>query len=248
MKVHLRLVRVGAHVLRVVTLRASCTARFSTNLFHNTWHVLTDHPGAFVLARLMWGLAFQRKPGTIVVIDGAHLVPTPFESDRADPIVLVNTDITRVDARVLRALRASRPNAGTTIRFHTFGLARPDDTPSWSRRADPDDSVERAGGFICYAGPPHALRSNARMVYAMRATASMGYHFLGTSRRFNHAPGEVQVFADFHDMVSAARVARRTLAKGGPLRTASERESIYRETEKRTLALRDRRLNAPNSR
>lgn len=140
MKAHLRLVRVGARVLRVVSLRPSCAARFSTNLFHHTWHVLSDRAGAFVLARLLWGLSFQRARRTIVVIAGEHLVTTPFE---ADP-----------------------------------------------------------------------------------------------SRRWVHADGEVQVFSDFRDRVSAARVARRIVLGDASLRTMTEREAIYRETDARTAALR----------
>ena len=81
LKMHLREVRVGSYTYRVVSLRASTTTRFSTNYFHQTWHLLTDGEGAALLARLFWGLAFQRMPGTLLLIEAEHLVPTPFEAD-----------------------------------------------------------------------------------------------------------------------------------------------------------------------
>ena len=236
MKVHLRLVRVGARVLRVVSLRPSCAARFSTNLFHHTWHILSDRAGAFVLARLFWGLAFQRARRTIVVIAAEHLVTTPFDADAPDPIVVVNTDLGRVDAQDLRAVRKRlREPSDKTVRFHTFGLPHAD---SWEREPnDGRERVERVGGFVCYAASAAALRSSARTVHGMRSSASMGYHYLAPSGRCAHADGEVQVFSDFRDRVSAARVARRVVLGDASLRTMTEREAIYSETASRTAAL-----------
>lgn len=56
-------------------------------------------PGAFgqLFGRLLWGLAFQRKPGTLVLIDREHLVPTPFEADQPDPIALIPDELTTLD-------------------------------------------------------------------------------------------------------------------------------------------------------
>ena len=47
-----------------MTLRPVAQARFSTNYFHETWHLLSDGHGAQVLARLLWGLSYQARPGT----------------------------------------------------------------------------------------------------------------------------------------------------------------------------------------
>ena len=123
LKVHLRLVSVGAITYRVVTLRPATRVAFSSNYFHDTWHVLTGCSGALVLGRLLWGLGFQRQPGTVVLIDAPHLVATPFESDPADPILLIPEGLTAVDAASLRELRRRLPAVPTaTIRWHTFGL------------------------------------------------------------------------------------------------------------------------------
>ncbi|MEU6751036.1 hypothetical protein ABZ914_32875, partial [Spirillospora sp. NPDC046719] len=89
MKLHRRTLRLGGREHTVIGLRPATKAGFSTNLFHETWHVLSDQHGARVLARLLWGLAYQSRPGTLLVIDRPFLTPTPFDADPADPIVLV---------------------------------------------------------------------------------------------------------------------------------------------------------------
>ena len=45
--------------------------------------ILSDQRGAQLLARLLWGLSYQRRPGTLILVHGKHLLPTPFEADRA---------------------------------------------------------------------------------------------------------------------------------------------------------------------
>jgi len=232
----------GPRVLRVVALRPSCSARFSTNLFHHTWHVLSDGAGALVLARLLWGLAFQRQRRTIVLLDGGHLVPTPFDADPADPIALVNTDLGHVDADDLRAARASlRASSHKTARFHTFGLELP--APERSEPNDGRERVERVGGCVRYAGSPAALRATARAVLAMRDCTTMEYCYLRPSKRCAHADGEVQVFGDFLDRVSAARVARRVVLGDGRSLTPGERVRVHAETYARVQALRAARVS-----
>ena len=124
MKLHLRALSVGGVNFRVVTPRPHTEVAFSTNYFHDTWHILSDGHGAQLLARLMWGLSFQKKPGTVVLIDREHIKPTPFDADDSDPILLMLSD-TNNSQRVLRALRQRLAHLGSsqrTIRWHTFGL------------------------------------------------------------------------------------------------------------------------------
>src|SRR4051812_12247645 len=104
LKLHLRCVTVHGRTLRVITLRASETARFSTNRYHDTWHVLTDPYGARFLGRLLWGLSYQREPGTLVLLHGEHLVTTPFEGDAPDPVLWIPSWMTRCDKDLLHAL------------------------------------------------------------------------------------------------------------------------------------------------
>src|SRR5215467_6778077 len=94
LKLHRRLMRLDGRDYTVITLRPGTDARFSTNYFHDTWHVLSDWHGARLLGRLLWGLAYQRVPGTLVLIDRPFLDPNPFDAEPADPIVLVPARLT----------------------------------------------------------------------------------------------------------------------------------------------------------
>src|SRR5262245_33708097 len=106
MKVHLRVMPLAGRTFRVVTLRPSAGVRSSTNYYHHTWHVVSDTAGAGVLARLMWGLAYQKQPGTLVLIAEPHLVATPFDGARSDPVVLVPAGLTSPCEDALRQLKA----------------------------------------------------------------------------------------------------------------------------------------------
>ncbi len=241
LKVHLRVVAVGGSTYRVVSLRSATGARFSTNYFHDTWHIVTGGAGAAVLGRLLWGLAFQRQPGTLVLIDAPHLVTTPFEGDRPDPIVIVPAGLTRFDADHLRAVRR-RLQAGaasTTIRWHTFGLPagldaladRPGHRQAELRAGRAREQMHRRAGMICLTAPPAILRDHGAGIYAMRRATSECYHPLAEGpwwRRW--APqGEVQVFPRFDDDVAAAAVARRELLgdDARPLTDAVERAAVW---------------------
>src|SRR5689334_8165802 len=81
LKLHRRVVRLGGHDHTLLTLRPVAQVRFSTNFFHGTWHILSDGHGAQVLARLLWGLSYQARPGTIVLLDEANLDPNPFDAE-----------------------------------------------------------------------------------------------------------------------------------------------------------------------
>ncbi len=249
LKLHLRVVPAGRTTLRVVTLRPATRARFSSNHFHETWHVLTDRAGAFVLARLLWGLSFQRVAGTVVLIDGAHLVPTPFEADPAPPVLLVPPWLTHVDDATLRALRPQlrKPWPSKTIRFHTFGLPGDDaaDERHWKdpsrRRDEAREHVELRAGFICWSAPALSFRETARRVYPMRHCRRMDYHYVAYAGL--RPEGEVQVFRDFDGMRTAAGVARRSVL-GDPKRAIAdltERDAVYREADRAFERLQRRR-------
>jgi hypothetical protein len=258
-KLHLRVVEVNRKILRVVSPRPQLGARFSTNYFHDTWHILAGPDGAAVLGRLLWGLAFQRLPGTLILIDGAHLVSTPFEGDAADPIALVPTDITHVDADDLRALRQRlrrSPPAPTTIRWHTAGmaeaLAAPHAPGGWRRRwRDPiwqREHMTQRAGCVCYAAPGPVLRARALGIHQMGGD---GYFPLAEQRRGQwRYDGEVQVIDDFAGEVAAARQARRQLAPDarGLLAGTAAAWEIANEAHRRARRRQDTRRGGPASR
>ena len=238
LKLHLRFVALGRRVLRVVGLRSSDAVRFSTNHFHNTWHILSGCDGAAVLARLLWGLSYQRERDTFVVIVRAHVVTTPFDGDEADMILLARQG-DRVDADVVRAIKLRlrrKPASDVTIRFQTFGL----DAADLAERGKHED-VRRLGGFVCYSAPADVMRARAISVRALARAVDTDHCFLGECRRYAHASGEVQIFRHFDDMVSSARVARRAAIGPGEIRTESERETIQRDAERRKKMLWDAR-------
>jgi hypothetical protein len=244
LKVHLRVHEIHGTMLRVVTLRPQTPAQFSTNYFHDTWHILAGNDGAAVLGRLLWGLAFQRHAGTLLLIDEPHLVPTPFEADPPDPIVIVPDGLTSVDDDALRALRLRlrrAPGSPTTIRWHTFGmpaaLERNHGEQRWRgdllRSQRSRERMSRRAGFVCFTAPPDILRDHALGIYGMRAWDTWGaYHPLaehGAHGSWGY-DGEFQLVPGFADAVSAARVARREVLgrDAGPLTNDDDRRAIYR--------------------
>ncbi|MBX3160452.1 MAG: hypothetical protein KF773_31090 [Deltaproteobacteria bacterium] len=225
LKVHLRTFDIHGRTLRVVTLRPQYQVRFSTNYFHDTWHIISGPLGAHTMGRLMWGLAFQRHAGTMVLVDEPHLVSTPFDGDAADPILIVPDGLTSVSDDDLRALRLRLrrcPPSPTTIRWHTFGLPvalASRDPRSYAqvrrdhRAALCREQMSRRAGFVVYTAPPVLLRENGADISRMGGD---NYHMLAESRapgRWHH-DGEFQVIDDFDDRVSAARVVRRELLGG----------------------------------
>jgi hypothetical protein len=263
MKVHLRLFGAGPRVYRLVTLRAGTEAAFSTNYFHNTWHILSDLSGARLLARLLWGLAYQTQRGTMVLIHGEHLRPTPFEGDRSDPFLLVPAHFTRLDRDALRTLKKNLNRLGPgakTIRWHTFGLdtALESGRREWASLAGTEqlwrlgqrgpwrqERMVRCGGFICYLAPPAILRWQALQIHNMwvkdgNYATEMDCHFLAeaSSKESYYGDGEVQIFADYRQRVAAAAQARREILPGANVAGVSEtlQETIsWRRDETRRL-------------
>ena len=242
MKVHLRLVNVRGYTYRVITLRPGTEAAFSTNYFHDTWHIVSDAHGARFLARLMWGLSYQRHPGTIILLHGEHIQPTPFGAEKSDPIALLPPALTRHDAKTLRLLHKQLKHLGPsqgTVRWQTFGLDQ--ELEEWREDQNRDWSVERSdelwswqekqqlwkaeqmfrrGGFVCYAAPPEIMRRQAIIVSLMQ-TDQFGtdYHYLADNNRGHWADGEVQIFRDYHARRAAAAQARQEVLQQDNLPT-----------------------------
>ncbi|MFB4302824.1 hypothetical protein [Actinomadura sp. NTSP31] len=218
MKLHRRTVRLGGRDHTVIGLRPATRARFSTNLFHETWHVLSDQHGARVLARLLWGLAYQSRPGTLLVIDRPFLAPTPFDADPADPIVLVpswHTPFTAATARELARRLPLRRAPDGTVRWRTHGLdGALADPRAWFRDRPPTDRpergrVKRTHGLVALlpARPAEAREWAVQAGWLDAANPhGMDHDYLDGQCRW--ASGEIQIFRDFHRRVSVARRAR----------------------------------------
>lgn len=234
-KLHRRVVRANGRDYTVISPRPGTDVRFATNFYHGTWHILSDARGARLLGRLLWGLAYTRVPGTVVLIDGPFLSTEPFEGTRADPILLVSAHLTPLTDRSAADLRRALPRARAegTVRWHTHGLdaevaaARRVRLPGEARRRyDPPvgpERVGRLGGFVSVAASPGHLRDYATSVYQLAdyLTFESEHVYLGWGQ-CHRADGEVQIFRGYRARVSSARVARREVLAGGATERVDE--------------------------
>ena len=234
LKLHRHRVRLRGRDYTVITLRPGTDARFSTNLFHETWHILSDWRGARLLGRLLWGLAYQRVPSTLVLIDRPFLDTNPFDAEPPDPIALVPAPLTSLTNKAARELREQLPLSGPnegTVRWQTHGL----DVAVAARRADRDrtagdwrppwipprgftERVERVGGLVTLTAIPTMLRDYAAYIYTLGDwnLSGMAYAEVDWPR------GEVQIFRDYRRRVLAAHIARREILAERPDRPARD--------------------------
>lgn len=239
LKLHRHAVRVHGAALTVITPRPGATARFSTNRFHDTWHVLSDQRGAALLARLLWGLAYQARPGTVVLIDRPFLTPTPFDADPAERILLVPGWCTPFGGRANRGLKQALPlrRSAGTVRWRTHGLdaALVSGDSAGRPYYVPEKGKVRggAGTVVLTPASPQEARDWAVRVARLDTADGFGsdYVYLGPWR--GRQDGEVQVFRRFRPMVSVAGVARaRVLARpGAPADPGALRAAVWREVE-----------------
>jgi len=226
LKLHRYRVRLRGRDYTVVTLRPGTDARFSTNYFHGTWHILSDWHGARLLGRLLWGLAYQRVPSTLVLVDRPFLDTNPFDAEASDPIAFVPAPLTSLSHKAARALRERLPlRAGHegTVQWRTYGL----DTavaarrrrgrwsparPAWTPPRGFEERMDRVGGLVTLTATPELL-----MIYAAYIYTLGDYHQNGIAHADVDWPhGEVQVFRDYRRRVAAARIARREILAERP--------------------------------
>jgi hypothetical protein len=222
MKLHRTVAYLDGREYTLITLRPATTERFAVNLFHDAWHVLSGQAGATLFARLLWGLSYQRRENTLVVVDRRFLAPTPFEAEESVPIVLVPTDCTPFGGAASRELRRLLPRLKSpdgTVRWHTHGLdAALADADAWWRehRRPPWDEyayhhhrrrVDHVlhDGLIVLPGSARELRQDAMSIAALAVSPA-------TPMDYTYLPRyEFQIFHDFRRRVSAARTARREI-------------------------------------
>jgi hypothetical protein len=238
MKLHRHLVRLDGRQYTVITPRPGTGVRFSTNRYHETWHVLSGLRGARLLAHLLWGLAYQRVPETLVVIGAPLLDPDPFDAGPSDPIAVVPATLTTLGPQAARQLRQRLPlgRPAGTVRWHTPGLApavaasrndrdQPPRQRPWYPQPGARHRIGRTGGMLTLTATAPELRSWAVAVAQLGGWLhdGMDYADLGGT------DGEVQVFTDYRRRVSAARAARRDILAGlgGALPPADRQPLIW---------------------
>ncbi|WP_433436315.1 hypothetical protein [Nonomuraea sp. CA-141351] len=69
----------------MITLRPGTRARFSTNFYHGTWHILSDPHGALLLSRLLWACPFNGNLTRLwsLIVDSS--TPTHSTPNKATP-------------------------------------------------------------------------------------------------------------------------------------------------------------------
>ncbi|MFW5420568.1 hypothetical protein J0910_28540 [Nocardiopsis sp. CNT-189] len=231
MKLHRHRIRLDGRDYTAVTPRPGTDVRFATDRMHGMWHLVTDPRGAVFLARLLWGLSYQRRPGTLVFLGPGFLLPAPFGAEPSDPVVLAPVPATALTAAAARGLRRRDPSGpgDGTVRWHTPGLEpyavrRRErsgfDGPQEDRlyRRPLDFGVRRTGGVLVFAASPEIMR-----MWAANALSCSGEHrvlsyayLTGWGWPLNRGPepGELLVLPDFRRRARRAALAREELLAG----------------------------------
>lgn len=227
LKVHRYAVTLDGTPVTMLRLRPGETELFATNYFHRVWHILSDESGVRLLGRLCWALSYQRRPGTLFVLDRPELVANPFDADPSNTIVLRNPNLGPFNAAMARSLsrllrRPASPDG--TVGLQTPGLdialadpaafRQEDDQAGWlypeqTRRV----AIERVNALLVFSAPAPVWRS-----WAVGLT-KLGDPSWPTSDcfEFDYYPsysGEVQLISDFPEKVARAQVARDRLFAG----------------------------------
>jgi hypothetical protein len=242
LKVQRRSLRLDGLAYTILSPRPSEAARFATNRYHETWHVISDGAGAQLLARLCWAMAFQQRERTFVLIDPPLLVPNPFDADPSTPIVIANNDLGPIGRDAMKSLRSKvpldTPSMGTVV-LQTRGLDaaledeaaffRRDDRATWRNEHQKWRWIDgTSGGLLVMAAPPPVLRGWGVDLSNLGRQAQPGMQW-ETYLDHPETTGEVQVIGDFTSQVDAAISVRNQMFPGrddGPL-TEEERAQVW---------------------
>lgn len=229
MKLHLHLTPVQGVMYHVITPRPGTDVRFSTNYFHCAWHILSNPSGSRLLARLLWGLSYQRQPNTVIYLGGEFLAPTPFDAEPSDPILLTMPTLTPLHEERFRHLRRIMEKGGLpskTVRWQTAGMDQVDlslklfEIPEFKaneheyRKLVNREKVTRCGGMVCHSAPDLIHRSTSLALLHFKWTGfnHMDYQPLAPYRsHYTDGDGEVQCFRDYRQMLRDAALARREI-------------------------------------
>ncbi|WP_436770950.1 hypothetical protein [Yinghuangia sp. YIM S09857] len=228
-KLHRRTIRLDGRPCTVLGLRPGTVERFSVNEFHDTWHIVTHRAGALLLGSLLWGMAHQRAQNTVLVVDRPFLDTNPFDAEPSPPIVIAPAQSAPFGDRAARELRRrlplSTPSEGT-VRLRAPGYAEAlADTGAWFR-AQParhfhgyDERHRRPAigmraGVLVLPGTTQWLREWAVQIGSLNPAwpgAASGHGMVYDYMHTDYSL-EVQVFDNYRDRVTAARIARRQIA------------------------------------
>ena len=220
--------RLDGRYYTVLSPRPGLGCRFATNRFHETWHVLADRDGIRLLARLCWALAYQRRPGTLALIDSSLLVPNPFDADPSSPIAILNNDLgslRRSETDDLHAELPFRDAPAGTVTLNTRGLdealrdvrayraSEEKAGHSWNAHQQ-RRWIDKVNGIIVIAAPSPVLRGLGVALSLLATPGAGGNEGDAEVLDWPKGTGEIQLIDDFADSVSRAVRARERLFPG----------------------------------
>jgi hypothetical protein len=227
-KLHLRVRQLGGQELRLLTPRPGTDLLLSDNYYHDTWHIVTDTCGSRQLAHLLWALSYQQRPGTVLLLDEPFVVSSPFDGDRARPVLFVLSELGGLTHRALEALQAARHRLGPpdgTVRIDTRGLPDEWEAPPRHVWRDLRESMTMRGGFVEYRADRTAMRQLAMVARWMTASGPWStYHYLADS------DGELQLYEDFRARVRIASRVRFELGLQPGFATPSQQPLLWDAT------------------
>jgi hypothetical protein len=210
MKVHLRVLKIGQKEIHLITLRPETKATFRIEYRHPFWRMYTGRDESNLLARLLWGLSYQKHPNTMILLDSRHIVSIEDKDNimpdvpvLSPPLLILPTNLTSVSEKMLNGLKSHLKNSNIltkTIRWHTFGLdkalekeAKPEEI--YSKSLYDQEKIFACQGFICYTARPPILRKNALYLYdvPMNPPHGVAYWEMKHPNDRNGLYGEVQV-------------------------------------------------------
>ncbi|MCM0676320.1 hypothetical protein NCC78_16730 [Micromonospora phytophila] len=125
LRLHRREWRHDGRSYQVISLRAADRTRYAARTERHWTVVSSDLAGARLLGRLLWGLSYQRRPDTLLVLEPGRMLPDP-DHGRPSPTVVFavadRTVLTPATARRLRRPELWRTRPSGTVSWNTMGF------------------------------------------------------------------------------------------------------------------------------
>jgi len=204
LKLHVRDVRLGPRIFHVISPRPGFSAKFATNYFHDTWHIVCDVSGWRLLSRVFGALAVGREENSIFWIGPDLMEPAPFDQEPSRPVVIVPSTVTHIAKDDLKQLivKLKRTRFPTrTIRWGTPTIKDSRAAEYLERPRYVETNLE--GGAVTIRAESSALRALSEYVHPdlgvnMKTTHTYVDDVRGRRwENHNQVDGEVQFYRHF---------------------------------------------------
>ncbi|SBT40124.1 hypothetical protein [Micromonospora auratinigra] len=214
LRLHRREWRHAGRDYQVISLRPGDPARYAVRRERHFTVVSSDLTGARLLGRLLWGLAYQPRPDTLLVLEPARMVPDHEDGTPSPPVVFTVAPRTVLSPAVARGLRSGalwRIRPAGTVTWNTAGYpaalaARFGGVGAEPYQPDPPGAqLHATDAVLTVAAVPALLRRWAVLV------GQAGCHWYSDESCTEPdwvAGFDVHAVRHFHRLVSVARRAR----------------------------------------